>query len=317
MRINFISFLDPFVHSGGGELLTRKIINVGRERGHEINQFHLNPPTTDSIEKSDLNILWDVFNCPEQGYGFNPHIIKIISSSTPYVYGTGGYEDFCLLGTLPCQGATDGENCNVELDHPTFGPAGINRPHPGVCIAKERSFLYHNAKGVVLFSPVHHVHTVKALGHLDRVLIAMPPFEGAERFFDRGIERTIELLSYGGHMEYKGFFNIMERFPDKTPVFIGGGPTDLIQKYNYGKYLGNIAYENMPKLLNQVQKYLYMPRWPEPCGLTTLQALLCGCELELNENSDFLADKSREDILKEIELHREAVPIWEFIEDSV
>ena len=313
MRINFISYLNPFAHNGGGEQITKKLILSGRLRGHTINQTHNNPHSVDYDSTADLNILWDIFNCPEQQNPFNLNDLQYYMTNKKYVYGTGGYEDICHLGTVPCEGITDGVSCLVSESHETFGPGGIGRPKPSYCSVKRRDILLKNADLCIFFSEAHKNLTKKLIGDVNH-FIAIPPCEDLSVFYNQHRERDIEILSYGGHLEYKGFFNIMKKFPTSCPVFLGGGSDTLIRLYNYGKYIGKIPYDQMPAILNRTKKFVHMPRWVEPFGLTTLQALLCGCDVVENENSTVTKGIIVEEYVKEIKRWSNCEPIWSKIE---
>jgi hypothetical protein len=39
----------------------------------------------------------------------------------------------------------------------------------------------------------------------------------------------------------------------------------------------------MPEIYNRAQKFVFLPRWPEPQGRVVIEAALCGCELETND----------------------------------
>ena len=313
MKINFISYLDPLIHGGGGEQIARKIIESGQARGHSFSRTHINPPKNDYDTNADINILWDVYNCPEFGVEFHGDFVKFITSDKRYVYATGGYEDVCILGTAPCNGDTDGIYCKVSKNHPTFGPGGIPRPHPTVCKVKERSYIIKGASFCIFFSELQRDLIEKLIGSKLESFVTVPPVEHLDSYYNKGLKRDIKLLSYGGHLEYKGFFNIMEKYPTECPLFIGGGPQDLPLKYSYGKCLGKIPQEDMPSLLNRVEKFVHMPRWAEPYGLTTVQAALCGCEVIENENSKVLS-KGLDSALREITKSRDCKGIWESIE---
>ena len=314
MIINFISYLDPFVHSGGGEQITKTLITEGIRRGHNITRCHQNPLSRNYKSEADLNIFWDVVNCPEWGNQFNYNELLSLSRDKSYICGTGGYEELCALGTLPCSANTDGIICNIPNTHPTFGVGGINRPHPKMCQAKSRSIMYKNAKICFFASNLHKDKTEKMVGKVNSSVF-IPPVNNMDSYKNMNLIRDIDILSYGGHLEYKGFFNIKSMFPNKSPIFIGGGAPDLPIKYNYGKFAGKIEQSKMPELLNRTKTFVHLPRWPEPFGITTLQAKLCGCEVIENENSTVLKNENIDEYLIEIKRWENCSPIWDKIEN--
>jgi len=317
MHINFVSYLDPSIYHGGGEQITSTLLEEGKKRGHTIYKTFQDPFIRNYKEDADLTILWDIYNCPEKNSPYDDSFINsIINSSTPYVYGTGGYEDFCLLGTLPCKGETDGEICSVSRSHRTFGEGGIYRRHPKVCIANQRAPMLKKAKLCVLFSELQKKFVEKTIGPI-KAFVAIPPVRGLDKYYNQHLDRDIDLLSYGGHLEYKGFFNILETYPDRNCVFIGGGPPTLPQLYGYGHCAGKVSQEHMPELLNRTKTFVHMPRWPEPYGITTVQAALCGCEVIENENSVVLKNQDIHDLVTEIKKWEQGGPIWDKIEETL
>jgi len=313
MKINFIAYLNPFIHSGGGEQITRTIIEEGRKRGYEITETYQDPQEVNYAEDAELNILWDIYNCPERNNPFDAEWLgSLISGDIPYVYGTGGYEDICPLGTLPCNGETDGESCSVSRTHPTFNIGGINRMHPKVCPASVRAKMLKNAKKCVFFSELHRDKIEQVIGSVNS-MVAIPPVRNLEKFTNTNTPRDIKIMTYGGQFEYKGFYNILDTFPDESPVFIGDG-SPLPQVFNYGVQAGKVPQDKMVEVLNRVQKFIHMPRWPEPYGITTVQAALCGCEVIENENSVVLRDKDITELVTEIKKWEQCGPIWDKIE---
>lgn len=315
MKINFVAFLDPSVHHGGGEQITSTLLQEGERRGHTFTRTFKNPESLNYDKDADLNILWDINNCPEQNNPFDKNWINgIVNSDIPFIYGTGGYEDICSLGTLPCNGETDGEICNIPRSHRVFGEGGIYRAHPKTCPAKERASLLKKAQLCIFFSDLHKSMTEKVIGEVNS-FIAIPPVNGLEKYYDMEIERDLDLLSYGGHLEHKGFFNILEAFPDRDCAFIGGGIHILPQLYRYGRVGGKVPQEQMPEVLNRAKTFVHMPRWPEPYGITTLQAALCGCEVVENENSVVMRGRDISEVVEEIKQWERCGPIWNKIEE--
>ena len=317
MIINFISHLNPFEYSGGGEQITRIVIESGRKRGHDINVVSIDKPHLDYRKDAQMNMLWDVFNCPYYEQHFDFSAILDIARSKPYILGANGYEDICLLGTVPCDSLTDGRMCRVDISHNTFGEGGIGRQHPITCCAIERSILWKECRFSVFLSK----HQLKVYEEILKVVkdpfVMLPPIQDLSSFYDRNLPRDIDVLSYGGHLEYKGFYNIMERFPDGNVSFIGGGDDSLIRKFKFGRLLGKIPYEEMPIVLSRARIFAHLPRWPEPFGMTTLQAYLCGCEMALNKYSDCIEGRTTDQIRKMAEQSRDCASLWDKIENEL
>ena len=73
----------------------------------------------------------------------------------------------------------------------------------------------------------------------------------------------------------------------------------------------------MVEVLNRTKTFVHMPRWPEPYGITTLQALLCGCEVIENENSVVTKNIDVDSYLKEISRWESCEPIWDKIKETL
>lgn len=316
MRINFLSHLDPYSHNGGGEVVTKRIIETGLARGHTISITSKNPKRDAWDTNSNFNMFWDVFNCPEENNPFSLELIKKLTQEKPYVYGQNGYEDLCLLGTLPCGTETNKTSCLVSINHNTFGPGGIHRPHPHKCVVLERRGLWDASSLTVFVSDHHKEQYDKILGKMANPFVMIPPCPNLDQFTNKNLIRDIPYLSYGGHLEYKGFFNIMEKLPNAQVAFIGGGEPGLINKYKYGYYIGKVPFSSMPELLNRTQTFVHLPRWAEPFGLTTLQAYLCGCSLMLNEYSDVVKNRTEKEIRELAIRSYECTDLWERIEET-
>ena len=317
LKINFIANLNPFKHNGGGEQVTRRIIESGLARGHSITVTSVNPQVTQYDNTADLNFFWDVFNCPTEPHSFDHSEVRELMAGKPYVIGANAYEDLCLLGTLPCGAETNGSLCQVPTDHPTFGVGGICRSHPGRCVVQERAHFWSNSIMSVFVSDLHYAQYKKMLPRVNNPFIMTPPILGLDRFYNSGTARDIDILCYGGQLEYKGFFNLYERFRGRDVVFFGGGGDDLIRRSNFGRYIGKINYHEVPRLLNRAKHFAHLPRWPEPFGLTTIQAYLCGCELILNENSDVIQGRSEQEIRALAEASTNCEPFWLAVESTI
>jgi hypothetical protein len=73
----------------------------------------------------------------------------------------------------------------------------------------------------------------------------------------------------------------------------------------------------MANVLNRTKTFVHMPRWPEPYGITTIQAALCGCEVIENENSVVLKDNDITELVTEIKKWEQCGPIWDKIEEII
>lgn len=271
MKINYLAYLDPLRYAGGGEQIMRKLLETAAARGHSVRIT-----SKDSADRHALPDLWylcDVYNCPsERNTKLHPLIEEVVRGPVPFVHHDNAYVDLCWHGALPCNGVgLDGFSCHVK-------GAG--------CSVRRAAPLYANAALCSFLSPLHRAVHVGALGSAllpEDKCILVPPAVDTDVFKDLGGERDIELLSYGGQSEAKGYHNIMRAFPRGSVTFIGGNSPELL-KPDDGKYLGAVPQSEMPRILNRTRNYVHLPRWPEPFGLIVAEAALCGCELIVNDN---------------------------------
>ena len=321
LKINFVSHLNPLHYSGGGEQITRAIIEEGSKRGHVIRIVSMKPKKWRFISqlrihsKPDLWLLFDIFNCPEQKQHFRKSFINKIISSEKYILGQNAYGELCYLNELPCNGEIgDGSFC-VEKKEDYYGVRGNKSGwKDGYCPVNDNRELFKKALLNIFLSPLHASVFQKIYPAIKPKTYILKPLIDVDGFTNESSERDIEYASYGGMSEAKGFYNIRERFPEKEIVFFGSSG-HLAEKYKYGKVIGRIPYEKMPDFLNRVKYYIHMPRWPEPHGLIINQAVLSGCKLITNENvgaltHDFeIADRSA--------YKNNAAELWNMLEETV
>lgn len=291
LKINFLSHLSPFHYHGGGEQITRRLILEGRRRGYHIRTVFIQPlkfsllSRITRFRKSDLTILFDVYNIPEYRHHFSRRFISRITEHGTYILGQNAYGDICNLNALPCNGTIgDGTRCVESKD--TYFSYRANRSgwNKGRCPVNDHSDLFVNAALNVFLSPLH-ASIFHALYSVTKIkTFILEPVIDVDLFINKNRQRDIKYASYGGMSESKGFYNIRDRFPDEEIIFFGSNNKQLSAIHNYGKVIGRIPYEQMPDFLNRVEHYIHLPRWPEPHGLIVNQAALCGCELITNEN---------------------------------
>jgi len=270
LRINYVAHLDPYIYSGGGEQVMRKLLDAAKRRGHDIKIASRDG--ADLHENPDLWYLCDVYNCPmNRQRPIEPLVDSVVRGTTPYVHHDNAYVDICRRDNIPCNGKeTNGFDCHIK---------------PGICSLARSAPLYKNAAVCSFLSPLHRDVHVGTLGTsvlpLEKTVVYFPSVD-VERFRNLNLKRDIRLLSYGGQGEAKGYYNIMNIFPRGSVIFIGGNTPDLVKKGD-GHWLGAIPGEKMPEILNRTQNYIHVPRWPEPFGLIVAEAALCGCKIVVND----------------------------------
>ncbi len=289
MKINFISYLNPFKYSGGGEMVNRRLIESGIERGHKITLTSAKNRVCEYDKSADLDFLVDIFNYPEtlksRGAWIHLHnnFIKNILSSRPFVHMTNAYSDVCNLGYLPCSG-------EAQSKCPHKSPCNLRRNIAAKdfrieCFSMRElvksSFL--NSILNIYMSPMHQRITNKILNINDaNKSIIVKPIVNTDEFYDRKEKRDIEYLFVGVLSEAKGFENLKTYFSEKQLVMVG----DIFPgiKLEFGKHLGKLPYSKIPGIMNRAKNFVFLPRWPEPQGRVVVEAALSGCNLIVNEN---------------------------------
>ncbi len=272
MKINFISFLNPYTFNGGGELDNRYIIDKGRELGHSIkivsrvknkyfNRFFA--PNYDFYDKPDIWILADLFNVPEYGLNFKNDFIENIVRHEPFIHFDNAYVDVCCLPALPCSGRLSAKcgNCRTSL-------------------AKE---VYSNSLANAFLSPLHaSVINEVWENKFDSKSVVVNPLIDCNLFYSRNENRDIDYLYVGTISNYKGYGNIKNRFANESNfVFIGKNSTS---EKIFGQHIESVPNHQLINYYNRAKNFVHLPNWKEPMGRTIIEAALCGCNIIHNEN---------------------------------
>jgi glycosyltransferase involved in cell wall biosynthesis len=288
MQIDCLSFLDPFVYGGGGEMISRRLIESGRARGHDIRVTSVRPGRRAFHDRPDLTLLIDVFNHGHtlRSLGawrtFGGAFLERACAGAPFVHLTNAYVDVCNLPYLPCCGQST-ESCP-------------HKPLPLVERLLLRDFgdrcfasfplvrrLYESAALNVFLSPLHRRVTEQTLGAvLSPPSFVLKPLIDTRMFRNTGGPRDVEYLFVGVISEAKGLAAMRERYRGSDIHLIGrlapGATLD------FGRYLGPLPYVQIPHWMNRAQNFVFLPRWPEPQGRVVVEAALCGCRLVVNDN---------------------------------
>jgi glycosyltransferase involved in cell wall biosynthesis len=241
------------------------------------------PEADDPFENPDMNILSDVFNCPENLKRFKSRQIKAIIDNQPFVHFDHSYVDLCNLSYLPCNGKPERE-CPYKKNMP-LRKRVRNRLFSTKCscFGRVRTNLYKNAKLNVFVSPMHR-DIIYGMTGCDRPAFIMKPLVNKVAFKNFNVERDIDFIFIGVVCEAKGSKNMYDFFkknPDKNLIAIGNA-IDNINLPNV-KCIGAVEYGKIPEYLNRSKNFIYLPRWPEPQGRVVVEAKLCGCNLIINE----------------------------------
>jgi glycosyltransferase involved in cell wall biosynthesis len=289
MNLNVVSFLSPHVYNGGGEMISRRLIDVGVGRGHDIRLSSVRPKQREAHASPDLTLLIDVFNFAHsvKSLGawreFGPAFLEEMIEPAPFVHLTNAYVDICNLPYLPCSGERlDG--CPIK---PTLnvGQRFMIRDWSHDCFAQRALVrrLYEASVLNVYLSPLHRRITESLLDstRLPSSYVLEPMID-TKVFFNEHRERDIDYLFVGVLGEAKGLSAMRERF-GQTDIHLIGRCTPGV-KPDFGRYLGHVSYEEVPRYMNRAKNFVFLPRWPEPQGRVVAEAALCGCRIIGNEN---------------------------------
>lgn len=305
MKISWVGYLDPLIYHGGGELSQRELISRGRQRGHEINvQSYLKHRPQRAMRRFGLNRGFEVDTSADAIVLVNlrnaPHFpARIPDALIDAALATGraaifqqAWVDICALN-LPCHG--DRSACDAACD---------------------RSFadhLYSAAHAAIFNAPMHRDAIAGVLGvPLPEHQILSPPTVDVERFRNLGGERDLDVLYVGTISEYKGYYDLLERFGEDRMTF--AGPNALGHPVA-GNYLGQVDYADVPALMNRARIFAHLPRWLEPMGRTPVEAALCGCEVILNDHVG-VASYPREWWTDPDEVRRAPDRFWDHFEEA-
>lgn len=292
LKINFISQIDPYRATGGGEMMNRGLIEAGRRWGHQIRVTAAYPtPVSDRFSRPDLVIMADVHNQPSARTRLDATLIENVIESSAYIHLDNAYVDVCDLPYLPCGGDSDGRNCPHKRSLRVQAKRLLKRRG---CLAAITRRMYENARLNVFVSGLHR-RTVAGILGKETVgkFLDTPPVIDVKAFVDYGNERDINNLYVGALSNAKGLDALRERFGDDITLI---GPSPAGKPPVFGNWLGQLPHEEIPAFMNRARNFVFLPRWPEPCGRVVIEAALCGCHLITNKNVgalDFIGECGR------------------------
>lgn len=272
MKINFVSFLNPYRFNGGGELDNRMLLEEGKKMGLDIRAYarvsnkyihRLIKPVRQLHNSPDIWILADLFNVPEYGLSYDKGFLEEIINNQPYIHLDNAYVDICSKGALPCKG--NKQNCVTGCGH------GLSYE------------LYKKSLLNVFLSPLHE-RTIN--GYFNNEFVnrsyVLRPLVDVTRFYNMHRERDIDYVYVGTISEYKGYSNIESRFgKERNFLFIGKNATG---RSLFGRHIPYIENDQLITYLNRAKNFVHLPEWKEPMGRTVIEAALCGCGIIHNEN---------------------------------
>lgn len=286
MRINWLSYIEPFASQGGGEAVVKRLLESGRQLGHELHFSHVFPaPKTDFQDDEDLNVLVDIHNLPRRRRRFPQHLLAEIVAHRRYVHLDNAYVDLCDLDDyLPCNGAHSSP-CPYKRN--PFAAICKRRSPWSVllsrgCPVTQRTELYARAALCVFLSPLHAQVAKKMAALPDLPCFILRPLMDTGLFRNEGRERDIENLFVGVISEAKGLENMRAQYQDKPITLVGS--IRRPGRVDFGTHVPHVPYEQVAEYMNRARHFVYLPRWPEPQGRVVPEAALCGCKLITNEN---------------------------------
>jgi len=305
-------------YSGGGEMVNRQLIDVGRSRGHQISTTSVRNRKLEIQEDADLYMLADIFNFPHtiksrgNWLKFSEKFLNEVMLNKPFVHLNNAYSDICNLGYLPCSGKSE-EICKFKSGS-KIRQNLINRDFSTNCFSYrdivQQSYLKSVAN--IFVSPLHREVISKSVripeNHKSLIL---NPIINTNVFKNYNTERDIEFLFVGVLSEAKGYFELREKFRDKNIHLVGDIHPDI--KLDFGTYLGKLSYSEIPLIMNRAKNFVYLPRWPEPQGRVVVEAALSGCKLITNENVGALSFPY--DISDPRNIEKSGEVFWEELEE--
>ena len=281
MKIGFLSYVNPLVANGGGELVVREVLQAAQACGHEIVMVNLWPVAT-LPKRVDVDgwIVADVHNVPERQTRLDQRLCRRIPGSRvhrfhrfvaqalreSYVHFDNAYVDTCDLAYLPCGGVADGEGCPLRPGQP--------------CFRSKTAPMYEGARASFFLSPLH----AEVVGRLQpsivgrtrllRPAIDPEPFLAARR---PPADRDIEWLYAGALSAAKG----TDRLGDVEPLTIVTG-RDAGPRPTAATVHTAVPPQEMPAWFGRARRFVFRPTWPEPFGRVVAEAALAGCELRVD-----------------------------------
>lgn len=274
--VNYVAYIDPLAHGGGGELIMREVLAVARARGTDVRVSSLYPTRRlDAAHDARFTVAADLHNIPQRWWSRWPDgWLEETLGCRPYVHVDNAYVDVCDLGYLPCNGEREAPACPFKQRRWLRDTR---------CFTSRTAELYRAAALNVFLSPLHRSIVQRLVGErtVGRSFV-MRPIIDTGRFRNEHGPRDIEYLYLGHFNEAKGADEIMARFPGGNIVI--AGRVEHRKYRHFGRQLGPVGYDDVPALLNRAKVFVHLPHWPEPQGRGVVEAALCGCRLLLNDH---------------------------------
>jgi len=285
MKILYLAELDPYKWDGGGEAVMRGILDKGKEIGHDI---IIRTPEDEEgdvlaeLKKNDLYFCCDMDNRPTVKKWFSSSIFeeflpdKIMNLPKGYILFANGYCDVCRMDYTPC-------NLTGDLYCKNCPKNDILR----------REFIRHASLNVYV-SELQGRMSLKHMGLMDKledVYVCMPEID-ENVFNNSGLDRDIEFLYVGVLCNAKGVYGAIKYIEDNAisddrAFFVG--PT-IVGAPRRGTHIQKVEKEEVANYMNRSEVFWSRPEWYEPFGMTSIEAIKCGCDLLFNDNLGSLSN---------------------------
>lgn len=321
LKINYISYFDPRLHRGGGEMIAADVIEAGLMRGHTFTFSSVRPKISiDYDETADLDLVVDLFNYPAtlRSLGawrdFSDSFKEKILKREQFIHMSNAYVDICNLPYLPCSG--DAKPICLFKDAANLAQKIASKDLSSNCFSakeKVRDF-FGKSKLNIFLSPLHKDICLKVLNISNAASsFVLKPTVDNKKFYNRNLARDIEYLFVGVISEAKGFYEMRKRFYGQNIHFAGKIYPGI--NLDFGTYHGAIPYDQVPTLMNRAKNFVFLPRWPEPQGRVVIEAALSGCQLITNDKVG--ATSFDFDISKPENFKNPTQDLWDAIERAL
>ena len=293
LNINIVSYLNPYHYNGGGEYISRQLIDFLKNEEHNIQITSVRPNQLDFNWNSDLDILIDIYNYPGlRGGGawrkFENNLLKQIINKGKFLHMSNAYTDICDLPYLPCNGET---NSCCKFKPRLFTDLLLSRKIISKCSLSNsiRIELFSKSLINIFLSPLHKETINKSLynfgldiNYLNSKSFLLKPVVDSTIFYNKNEDRDIDYLFVGVINEAKGFYKLKEQFKNENIHFVGDNQVG--EDLDFGTYHGKLNKNDLANIYNRSKSFLYFPRWPEPQGMVVIEAAMCGCKIISNNN---------------------------------
>jgi glycosyltransferase involved in cell wall biosynthesis len=281
--INYISHLDPYTYSGGGEAISRALLEwVKSEFKAKVCVSTLNPYRINFNSKARLTVFCDLFNNPNSLRRWPPGFLSWAADRVPFIHLDNAYVDICRMGYLPCSGQAEKE-CSFKQEL-SFADKIKKFDFRDSCDANKNIFnsFYKKSKMNVFLSPLHRA-TIERVLNIKNHSFILKPLIDTTKFKNMNLVRDIDYLFVGVIGEAKGYQNLKKYFLNSGKKLTLAGKNITGESLEWAEYLGILPYEELPTLYNRAENFVFLPRWPEPQGRVIVEAALSGCKLITNE----------------------------------